>query len=756
MLPGDYDQIADVRDLTTYAIVGGVRRDIESVSLDREISNDLPSQVVGGAGLAGGSGTIVWASQQDAVATREASPWHVVAGWPPQPGARIRVYVTDGATSWPRFTGRIDKTSGSVAGGLRSDIVDYRDQLNVPFTYPAVLAQDVPNSSGGNVLFPDLNAWHLLTFAFRRARFYNTIPAGDGVSLSAPMQGSVRAHRGSTLTAQGATGGTWPVFHWAPWGQAVGVVAATYRPHQSSLATISQPLRVSLMVGPDHAGTTHVRVLYGSNPDDRIRVRVWADRRLTAFWNNTPVVELSADQMRDATVVTLYVRGSTWELRNDVHAADTATFSRSGTQVMAEIQVNNSEAARMAGLVVDSPSSWEYPELGFTPSATYEPSSLVRRMQMSPRLENENLADFVDEVCNAALIASWFDETGVLRLVHSNNLRNRTPAQELTTLDDITALDWELSLLNVRHRVNVTFKDAVISRSRNFRQELYRAGRNTMDAGDTIEIFATPSNDEEWFWVDRDPQRVDDSNWGWYNSAARSFIGVHYRNADGDELSTAGRTTTITAEELGTVSLKITHRAGSYESGVEAHLAVSENSPAVRESRQGDALPVIRGRGHGQWVDDMYTSPIMAASLPDGTTAAELTHDLSYYGGPDAAQRLGDFLAERVTRIEPVINQLRVTYDPRRQLGDVVTISAGVLDVTVTALIVGIHETHEHGAHEQRLQVRIIDAHSTRQVTYDELAEAWAGRDYTGLQTVWANLTYNDFTNDPLRGAPNP
>src|SRR5690625_3767615 len=94
MLPGDFDASADVRKLVTYAIVNGVRRDIESVSFDNELSGDLPEQVVSG-GLAGGDGTVVWAAQPD-VAHREVSPWHKVAGWPPSAGDRFQVYVKIG------------------------------------------------------------------------------------------------------------------------------------------------------------------------------------------------------------------------------------------------------------------------------------------------------------------------------------------------------------------------------------------------------------------------------------------------------------------------------------------------------------------------------------------------------------------------------------------------------------------------------------------------------------------------------------
>lgn len=758
MLPGNYDQNTDVRDLDTYAIVNNIRREIVSVDLDGELSGDLPDQVVAAGGLAGRAGTIVWATHQDAVDHREVSPWHKPVGWPPTGGDRVRVYVTDGTTSWPRFTGVIDRTTGTVGGSYQSTILDDRDRLNRRLTHQALLRSHVPVSEGAPVRRIGLNYWYMVTRALRHAGVYNTPPTVPVSAMSAPMQGSVWPESG-TLSASNGTGTEhlFPTFYEAPWGYAAAAADMEYIPVTDD--TIEQTLQISFMVADDHAGDAHIRVYYGTNPDHRIRVRIWGNRGVTAYWNNDSIVSLSSTQMSGANIVTLLVKGNTWTLRNDAMREATGTRSRSGTVRMSRIEVGLGDDARIAGVQVQRPSAAnEFAQLRFSPSTTFERSFLSRSLDMTPRMDGRNVADLVDEICQATLTASWWDESGVLRMVASDRLYNRNPVQTITTLDDITALTWEDSLLHVRSSVTVTWKDASISRGTRTRQELYRGRSATMEAGDEVEVFAAPDDKTEWFGVDRRPTRLNDSNWGTYNHGTGSYTGVYYVDDDGNQLPTSSNTTTIRLEPLGNVALKIIHIAGNYSAGVEANLKTTEEGPALRQGLRGEPLPVIRGRGKGEWVDEEYVSDITGPSY-----APSLTHDLGYWGhrsygpyeGESAASRIGDYIAEMVTKPHPTVPNIEVTYDPRRQLGDVVTLELGVLDVQLRALIVGVSESHENGAHSQSLKVRIISATSTRSVTYDELEQAWRGGDYSALQAVWANLTYEDFEDEPLRFAPN-
>lgn len=753
MLPGDFDASADVRALVTYAIVNGVRRDIESVSFDNELSGDLPEQVVSG-GLAGGDGTVVWAAQHD-VEHREVSPWHKVAGWPPSAGDRFQVYVTDGTTSWPRFTGVIDKTTGTVGGQMRSTFIDFRDRLNHSISYAAQLRQATPfQPVGGAYRAVGLSHWHVLCRALRHVGVYN-VPHGSGdIALEAPMQGSLLPQAGVITGARGANGSvnTYPGFHHAPWGNSVGGFTADYEPVITR--SMTQPVQVTLMVAEDHAGDASIRVFYGSND---IQLRVFPNRVVYANLNGSNVVQLGPSSIHSMTMVTLLVKNNVWELRANNGQSSQAQRTVPSSAAMTSIVATAEAGARIAGLLVEHPqtSSHEFSPMRWTRNFSFTDGNLGASLDMSRRIENERVADIVEEICKATLTAAWWDETGNLRMVRADVLRNGTPVQTITTLDDITELPWEDSLLSVRSRVEVSWKRAEISKGRHRRIELFRGSGDSMESADVVEVFATPDNKTEWFGVSWQPDRLDDSNWGYYNRKIGSFVGVYYIDGNDDELATSARSTSIHVERIGTVGLKITHVAGHYGTNVEANLGVSENSTSVREPLRGDALPVIRGHGSGVWVDDTYTSTITGPSY-----AQTLVHDLGHWGhrvpgSSTIAARIANFIAQQVTTPTPTLRNVRVTYDPRRQIGDQVTIRAGILDITVRALIVGIHETHEAGAHTQQLSLRVISVNSTRRATYTELETAWEGGSYQGLQTVWSGLTYEDFENNPLEGAPN-
>lgn len=748
MLPGFFEQSADVCELTTYAVVNGVRREIISVSLDRELAGDLPAQVVSGSGISGASGSIIWAALGD-VQSREVSPWHKPSGWPPSSGDRVQVYVSDGITSWPRFTGVIDETTGTVGGGMQSKVIDFRDRLNGTFTQPALLRHMTPYQEGGEYRSVGLDYWHTATSALRSVGVQNTPYMVAEIAVSAPMQGSVWPEAGQVVNAQGVTAGNHASFYDAPWGYSAGSVTATYLPRTAY--SPSEPLQITAMIAPDHAGIAVVDATYGTY---RVRLRVDELRGVGVFRDNEQIARLSVASMANASMVTLLVKGGAWTLRNNAGQEVAGSAVPGGTVGMTSVSIVADANSRIAGVQVSRPNSaqHEFASLRWSPSLRFARNGLAPTMDMSPRIESRNVADLIDEICKATLTAAWWDESGVLQMIPSDKLRGGAPVQTITTLDDITKLDWEDSLLSVRSSVEVAWKSPSISKGRMMRKELFRGPGDSMEAQDTVEVFATPDGDTEWFGADRSPRRLDDSNWGAYNRKKGSFVGAYFMNADDEELPTSSRPLTITTENLGTTAIKIIHTAGALGAGVEANLGTSENSIALRPAARGHDLPVIRGFGEGKWMDEVTKSATTGPAY-----APALSHDLKFwghrfFGGGSVAQRIADYIAQQVTNPTPTITGLGVTYDPRRQLGDVIVIQAGILDLTLTALVVGINETHDQGGHGQSLKVRIITATSRRKATYDELAAAWVGGNYNSLEAAWAALNYDALAANPLEG----
>lgn len=595
-----------------------------------------------------------------------------------------------------------------------------------------------------------LDHHYFLTGALRYANLHNVTPPVASMEIDVPLQGSAWPERGECLHAAGVGGLSFPNFNRAPWGYAASSLEATYEPRVGK--PLSGPLGLGFMVAPDHAGNATVTASNGSN---LVRLRVSANKTVTATYTaggtETTVATITAGQFGDSTRVQLLVEGGRWTLTAENGATASGTRAVSSGAVT-RLFVSASTAARIAGVQLRHPSTASLDMTRWVPGVRFErPLRWSPAMRMSPEITRRKVGDVVDEICKATLTAAWFDEAGVLQLVPSDLLRVREPVQTVTTLDDITDLAWEDSLLSVRSSVEVAWKQALVSQSRQRRINLWQGSSSTMESGDTVENFATPEGGVEWFGTDRTIITLDDTNWGAYNSEIGTFAGVHYVNGGGDEVSTVGRALTVQAYALGPVGLQIIHTAGEW-GGVTAKLATSPSRPALRAPLRNEALPIVRGFGRGEWVDETAIGDSFGPVL-----APSLTHDLSYWGtdyasGGSMAQVIADFLAEQVTTASPTITDLRVTYDPRRQLGDVVTIESGLLGITLRALIVGLSEDHNPGAHTQSLKVRIISATSAQDVTYDDLMNAWDGDNYRAMELLWAGLDYNAFENDPLRG----
>lgn len=753
MLVGDV--LPGVNEYRVIVRVNGVVRAVSSASWNTEMTGDLPDQVIASGGLGGADGTIAWAPQE-AVQARPVSPWAKVANWPPSPGDLVQVQVSDGVTTWTRFTGVIDSTTGDPTAGFQSRVMDFRDRITGTFTHAALLRHMTPFVEDGSYRSVGLNHWFPLTQAFRSAGFCNVPPVEAPSALSVPLQGSAWPEAGSVRECGGSgASGTGPSFHYTDYGYAAAAFNATYSPRLSE--STGTPVQVTLVIPGTHSGVATVDVLYGPRT---IRLRVNASRGVTAFFSPngtspwTTVTSVGgASSTVSATVVQLLVKGGAWTLRTSNGAQGTGSQDL-GAGDMSTVSVSADADARIAGLQVSHPNSSvrEFASLGFSPSMRFQASGLASTMDMMPALRGRAVADLVDEILAATLTAAWWDETGTLILRPSDQLRGTASSQTLTTLDDITSLSWEDSLQSVRSAVDVTWKRPLVSKGRQDRIELWRGRGDALDSTSDPRIdWVTPEDGIEWFGVDRTVQRLNASNWGAYNSRRGSYCGVWLSNSSGDpDARTAD--ISIVSENLYSDSLKIVTTVQSMISALEANQQTHPEATALKPYLRGVALPVVRGKGRGEWEDATYST---SAGL---SSAARLQHDLAYWGheyfeGGSVAQRIGDYLASMVTAPQPTITDLGVVYDPRRQVGDVYTIRSEWIGIELRCLVTAISEDHGTGSH-QSLAVRVISATSIRPVTYDDLAAAWDSGNYASLNAAWAALTYNDLAADPLEGAP--
>src|SRR5699024_5187815 len=88
--------------------------------------------------------------------------------------------------------------------------------------------------------------------------------------------------------------------------------------------------------------------------------------------------------------------------------------------------------------------------------------------------------------------------------------------------------------------------------------------------------------------------------------------------------------------------------------------------------------------------------------------APDMAIDLGAWAIKGHAQLVVDWLSNRLARPVITLTDVEVDYDPRIQLGDVITIeSLALLGMLVDVVVVGKSETHGQGA-SMSLTVRVI------------------------------------------------
>lgn len=734
--------VSDVQAFTSRVLVNGVQRAHESWSISRELSGDLPTQIVAGSGITQATGSIVWA-EGTGVQQGGNNPWNRVEGWLPSRGDRVVIWAGDSVTEWVQFTGLVDKTTGSIGGSIQSTIIDDYDKLSATVTHEALLRIMPPYVNNAPYRGVGLVSTYYVDLAMRRAGFYCTPVQEPNSVVFAPCQGGLYPHSGTLTRATGFDSSVdTAVNNPAPWGFSVSNFYAEYWPRYVEPATT--PVQLTVMVAPDHTGSFKFWVTYGSRT---LELFVGSNRRVVVSSGGTSLTEscrLTPAQMDGATVVTLLVKGGVVTLGNDMGARATGTASL-GSAGMDIVFVSGDVNARVAGFMVNHPTLayMELRPLTFIPSAVMDMSEtqLMGTMGAGRAIDNERADDLLTEISQATLTGMWIDEHGVLRWVPSLALRQRDAMYSVTTLNDILSLDWEDSLLGARSKIIATCKKPSISTSRRCSVVLYEGSGASMESQDVLEDIVGPGSDEAWIMPDETMTVLNPLAWSNYNVGYGTFGGVFY-SSSGETISAAGLTTTITMEKLGVTQYKFTHAAGTFPADVSANLATSPTDPALWGRNRDKPLPVLRGFAKVQW-SDYEISP----ETPGGV-GPELVHDGGIWLAPSILANAAAFLAAQTAQPRPTITGLEVTYDPRRQLGDSIVVEArDLMGVSLKAVIVGIDNDASTSGYTQTLAVRIVSV-TTRYTTYQAYNDALPDTQLTYQQ--WSQLapttqTYSAF-----------
>ena len=758
---------SDVMAYTSRVLVNGAQRPVLSWSIDRELSGDLPVGVSSSAGVTQATGNIEWASDDD-VTDGGLNPWNPSTGWIPVEGDKVEIWAGDGTTEWKQFTGVIDSSDGSNNGGLQSKIIDRTDDLSAIFSAPAMVAAMPPL---GDVLPEDDWGWRYvgpstqfyMNAAARAAGFHSTPPPGRFCIIDAPMQGSMWPLVGHVVDcSRSSDPGVSPDYFPAPWGEVRSDMNVLYQP--STFTSMVNPVQITLLRNPEtHAGTARVNANFEDN--SAVSLRLGASTA-EALVNGTPVVLLS--DVSDCTVIQVLFKDGVARLRTDKGHDVTGAYTWTSTAVIKDVRITADANARIAGLQVHRPqlASSEFQALSWSPTFSQHPGWFrVFNTDATPAIDNRSARDVIDEISAATLHAVWIDELGVLHAESADYLWNRYAVRTLTTLDDVRELAWSRDLLSVRSQVVGKYKTPIVSKRAGYAVPVWQAGLTAqINDDETNETLIEPGPDEDWIMVDPNPVSMGRPDWPYskINRGYRSLIGGTYTDGVNEYYaeSTVRDKITTSFETLGPRAYKLTTKGINIENGYQVELrTLSTNytgNPALWPRWWGKDLPIIRAKARIEWADT-NTEPMQGA--PVGPV---YEHDFGPWAtaGPDDADRMVvqilEFIRDQTLAPHPVITQLRVGYDPRLQLGDMVIIeSPGLMGVNLRCLITGV-SISAGDTYDMNLSVRVISVETTH-TTYAEFAKAWGNTaDYTTLATAWgAASTYTDFNTNPLQGAQN-
>ena len=756
MLPGDFSA-GDVTVFASRVVVNGVSRPATSVDLDGGWRSDLPSQISpAGSNMIRG-GTIEWATKED-VSQRPVTAFRDWGVWRPAKGDRIVVYAGDGTSEWPRFTGVVDETTGSVGAGMSSTIVADVDRLSETFSCEPLLEQMPPLPGTTTWRNAGLSPIFLVDAAMRAGGYYVTPPRLSYTALSIPLQTSLLPEVDTSaeiLSASAHTGGgNYQQNYAAPWGYAAANFEAAYRP--AFTFTPSEPLLISVMITAAHAGRGNVFVHYGASNYIRLLVSYTGAAIVQRLRGSTlvEVTRLTPAQMAGATRVEVLMKDGQIVIRNNTGAMEAGSVSGLLDQPMHRIEVSAEPEARLAGVMVSHPPAWqEWANLYFESTARVHSgaggATTWGIINASPRFNPQAAQSALEELADATLSALWIDEEGVLHFAPSGAVRSSPSVQTITTADDVLALSWSDRLLATARRVTVAYRHAAYKRGAGIRQiELARGSRQSLQSGTVLEDVYHPGTDEDWYGVATSPQKLYPLPWSDYNSDDGTYVGVSYFEGNDVTDNVSSSLVDITMRKTGVSEYTIIHEAGTLPSGITAETVTHPEWIPLWERNRNNNLPVIQGWGKITWVERETTQQT-------STHGPVLRIDLGAYAREWKAEGVRDYLCDLVENAIPQITGLNVTPDPRRQIGDTITIrSENFLGVTIRGKVTGIDETISGDGYTQSLNIEPLHV-STGALTWAEWEAAFPG---TLTYTQWQDLrdatdTYDDFNTQPLKGA---
>lgn len=720
----------------------GVDYDLASWSVRREIATDLPSQVTQVRGQAVADASVTLTAPADAH-RGHFSPWR-------NPTRRTKAPLTlDVGLSGEHvrvFTGQVLADGGDASeSGVGPLVLECEDRLNTmrkKVTLPGI-GEQMSNGAGG-VVRPGISPGWAMDSILRQNGYYTTAPPEPRCLVSVPCQDSIwpelpAATDPSKVWVSSASDEA-PLFAAATFGR--GLTQAGHEvmfPSGPSLAT-EDALRIAMVTGPDNvAGYSQVRAQSGTHSLVEVLLDGFATGTGTlgtiAAGVTGPTVTFSHDG--GPLVVNLYRFGPTllaYEIKSTV-GGSTVTATGGLTVSSTLFSGANSVVDRLyIGVVKLLTAGIQLGTDVVSPSTTL---AHVKGTDLDPSLGAISAvpvgldglgAEVLTSIAAAEFGALWMDGAGVPTFRNRDTLRGVGQAPEVVTSHDrlLAGMAWTRDTSSLRSAVEIPVRPARVQTATN----------ETIVAWQSDSVIEVPAKGRVDFIADAlgNVGALDGTVTGVDGGDAtpNPTIGSYFRN-----ISPAGvyaPVCTVTASLVGPSRISISIR--------------NTADYAVNLAREdGDPALVIRARTLISQAED---STVTARAENPGLIAEGIADEMTVEANPwrqDIATANIDagWLAAICSEPLPVLQTVRVVFDPRRELGEVIElVDDSVTGMHSKALITGITMSGEAGSATQELTVRLLPW------TFGEFEARTDFATFAEFDTYWGGATFADFDLTPL------
>lgn len=696
-------QPTDIQDVTLEVYVNGFLRRHHTVDFAGDTSGGLPDQVVSvGTGMVSRTGSITW-SPTDAMMEDPPHPVRRTSGWPPREGDTVEINAIIDGVAFRRFTGRIGKTTGSLAGGtLQSEITDVlADHLSQLVNIPPRLT----GASGQSYRV----AWEALE------------QAGLGL-LPQPDEGA-----GTTILHSTPQGDSWAT---------IGSVAST------SGATSTRDLSAGLTLW---TGLTTQTV-----DESRLGNSILLIARGSTTQDSSVSVRLS-----DGTVLRLNHQYATGDMQMYVGSTQvgTARWAEPGVPALAfgvsfgwihlwtsrrtkvEIPTDSLPwkaqevwGTRIAGAQVRYVADLDdvadvLTAIPLRPAALRLPIISYSRLPATRGFENVAARTVVDGWGESVLASVWQDEFGQTEVCSRAAMLARPVSRTVRVSERVFSGSWAIGEDSVYSSVVVVGEQGVVRKSSiaQPRIDVYQEqSTRVMSESTTEERFIEAEPEVDWGTVDTEARHAHDGPGAGEMPGDGPGRGtwIHAVTLSADAETPGGEwwiwypgfpggNYTIQIERLGHRTLKITE-AVTVPSGRVAYLKspALDTTTRLRPAYRDLPSPIIRADWTSTWARYSRKASAGASQFP------VLEHDVGWWLTPTDAQKLANSLAAEVSTPMATLSQIATLWDPTRQVGDieqwVAQDSNGNDCWTAKVLVTGYRENWDGDVPSMSVDVRVV------------------------------------------------